>query len=64
MTSNTEVLVSICITSDRNMEVEKKCFNDVFFLHSLFPLTVVKECSMNSEILSSSAAHIVNGSES
>ncbi len=39
------------------MEVEKNRFNDGFFLHSLFPLTVVKECSMNSEILSSSAAH-------
>ena len=31
ITSNAEVLVSICITNARNMEVEKKRFNDVFF---------------------------------
>ena len=31
ITSNVEVLVSICITNARNMEVEKKRFNDVFF---------------------------------
>ena len=31
ITSNAEVLVSICVTSARNMEVEKKSFNDVVF---------------------------------
>ena len=35
-----------------------------FFLQSLVPLTTAKECSMKSEILSCSAAHIVNGSDS
>ena len=64
ITSNAEVLVSICITSARNMGVEKKSFNDVFFLHRLVPLTTAKECSVKSKILSSSAAHIMTGSES
>jgi len=60
ITSNAEVLVSICITNARNMGVEKKSFNDVFFfLHSLVPLTVVKECSnevRNPELFCSTAA--------
>jgi len=39
------MLVSICTTNARNMGVEKKSFNDVFFLRSLFPLTTAKVCS-------------------
>ena len=44
ITSNAEVLVSICINNARNMEVEKKSFNDVFFLHRLVPLTTARKC--------------------
>jgi len=43
ITSNAEVLVTICVTSARNMEVEKKSFNDVFFLHRLVPLTTARK---------------------
>ena len=62
ITSNAEVLVTICVTSARNMEVEKKRFNDVFFPAQTGPTHHGQEV-FKSEILSSSATHIVNGSE-
>ena len=63
ITSNAEVLVSICITSARNTWVENKSFNDVFFPAKSGPTHHGQEV-FKSEIQSSSAAHFVNGSES
>jgi len=61
ITSNAEVLVSICITSARNMGVEQKSFNDVFFSFTVLSHSPwSRSVQMKSEILSSSAALLLS----